>query len=225
MKLRINYAIDAAMFVAFLLCGATGLAKLPALDLPMGDATYLALTAVHDWSGVAVAALIAVHALLHVTWMRNATRTIFAPASRATVAAKASKPRRAGVKGVVALLAFLLVPLSGFAMGHSSSMATLPQGIAYPAGTLKDGTYTGSATGYRAGLTVAVTVKGGKIASVDVVSSAETPRWFNRVLASLPALIVKAQSTDVDAVSGATSSSHGLCSAVEAALKSAVAAK
>jgi len=239
MKLRVNYAIDAAMLVAFAACGVTGLLKLPELNVPMGDAAYVITTAIHDWSGVATFVLIAVHAILHAKWWHNATKTIFNPkrsgetpavkpadklTEKVTGAGSGKRAKNAGKAKVAAALAVfvILIPLGAFAYGRGASNVTIPQGITYPALTLKDGTYTGTATGYREGLTVAVTVKGGKIASVDIVSDNETPRWFNRVIDVIPARIVDAQSTKVDSVSGATYSSNGIRSAVEAALKAAV---
>jgi uncharacterized protein with FMN-binding domain len=64
-------------------------------------------------------------------------------------------------------------------------------------------------------------VKSGKIASIDIVEHNETMRWFLRVINVIPNRILSAQGTGVDIVSGATSSSYGIMSAVENALKKA----
>jgi uncharacterized protein with FMN-binding domain len=231
MKLKVNYFVDVTMLVGFFACAITGVLKFPELNVQMSDGAYLAITTVHDWTGIASLALAAVHVLLHAKWFANATKTIFAPKKKVSSgdavepAAKNAVPARARLsKSAVALIALLLVvPLGSAAYAHGMrpSNATVPQGITYAAGTLKDGTYTGSATGYMPGLTVEVTVKSGMIKSVEIVSSNETPRWLTRVETSVPASIVKAQGTEIDTVSGATSSSEGIMSAVENALANA----
>ena len=86
--------------------------------------------------------------------------------------------------------------------------------------TYKDGTYTGSATGYHGLVTVKVTVKGGKISSVQVVSHSDTKSYFDRAK-TLIANILKQQTPDVDTVAGATKSSNGIINAVRNALKGA----
>lgn len=90
----------------------------------------------------------------------------------------------------------------------------------------KDGVYTGSAVGFRGhgynGVTkVSVTVKKDKITSVKVVSIGDTPRFYETPVEEIPQEILKAQSTNVDVVSGATFSSKGIINAVSAALKKA----
>ena len=82
----------------------------------------------------------------------------------------------------------------------------------------KDGTYTGIGRGYRPGLTVSVTIKNDKIISVILVSSDETPGYYERAVTIVPNEIVTAQSTNVDVVSGATRTSEGIISAVDDAL-------
>ena len=81
-----------------------------------------------------------------------------------------------------------------------------------------DGTYTGSANGMGGALEVSVTVEGGKIAAVDVLSHQETPGISDPALEKLPAAIVEAQSTEVDGVAGATLTSNAIKGAVDAAL-------
>lgn len=85
----------------------------------------------------------------------------------------------------------------------------------------KDGTFTGTATGYRPGLQVAVTIKNDKIQSVQIVSINDTPRFYQQAASVIPQEIVQNQSTNVDAVSGATRSSNGIIRAVQNALNQA----
>ena len=85
----------------------------------------------------------------------------------------------------------------------------------------KDGTYTGTGTGYRPGLTVSVVVKDDKIVSVQLLSTNDSRGFYETPAQVIPEEIVKSQSTKVDAVSGATRSSNGIMMAVEDALAQA----
>lgn len=86
-----------------------------------------------------------------------------------------------------------------------------------------DGTYTGSAMGYCSQITAAVTLKNKSIIKIRVVSQDDDEEYFSRALVVLKDM-VKAQSTQVDTVTGATYSSRGLINAVKEALKKAKAA-
>lgn len=87
--------------------------------------------------------------------------------------------------------------------------------------TYKDGTYTGSAQGYGGSIKVEVTIKNGKISKITVLdASGETASYFAKAKTLINA-IIKKQSTNVDAVSGATYSSNGIIKAVRNALSKA----
>ncbi|HPQ46655.1 MAG TPA: FMN-binding protein [Clostridia bacterium] len=89
-------------------------------------------------------------------------------------------------------------------------------------GIYNDGTYTGEATGFRPGLVVSVEIKDGMIASVEVIDHNEvSSRFYQRPIDLIPDRIVAEQSTDVDAISGATCTSDGIMEAVEDALSKA----
>lgn len=103
----------------------------------------------------------------------------------------------------------------------------VPQGTAgelarvRESGDYADGTYTGSAKGFGGTITVRVTIKDGKISSISVVSaSGEGSSYLARAKSVIGRIIGK-QSTNVDAVSGATYSSNGIIKAVRNALKKA----
>ena len=70
-------------------------------------------------------------------------------------------------------------------------------------------------------MTVRVTVSGGKVASIELGSSMDDEPYFGRAWATIPGRIIAAQTTSVDAVSGATYSSEGIRDAVNNALKKA----
>jgi hypothetical protein len=66
---RINYLVDIGLTLAFISTAATGLVKFPGLaryigishkSLPMREISVL-----HDWSGITLAMLVAVHIILH----------------------------------------------------------------------------------------------------------------------------------------------------------------
>ena len=85
-------------------------------------------------------------------------------------------------------------------------------------GMLKNGTFSGSARGYGGTINVKVTVYGGKIKGITIVShSGETPAFFDKAKAVV-AKILAAKSVNVDTVSGATYSSNGILNAVADAL-------
>lgn len=89
-----------------------------------------------------------------------------------------------------------------------------------------DGTYQGSGTGFRgATTTVSVTVKNGQISNIETVSYGDDAPYYNSAYQFVVNQIIQNQSTEVDAVSGATFSSHGIMEAVASALDLAKEAK
>ena len=88
-------------------------------------------------------------------------------------------------------------------------------------GQHKDGTFTGSASGYHGTVKVSVTIKNNKIKSIKILENHDDAAYFNRAKGILLPLMIKKQSTNVDSVSGATFSSNGIIKAVRNALKKA----
>lgn len=84
----------------------------------------------------------------------------------------------------------------------------------------KDGVYTGSAQGYGGITTVEVTISNGQIVDIKILSHHDDSPYINNA-SSLIDAIINAQSTNVDAVSGATYSSSGIINAVRDALSKA----
>ena len=87
--------------------------------------------------------------------------------------------------------------------------------------TYKDGVYTGSAQGYGGTTTVRVTVSGGKITDITVLSENDTDQFFSKAKDPIIKAIIAGQNPDVDTVSGATYSSNGIINAVKNALAKA----
>ena len=86
-----------------------------------------------------------------------------------------------------------------------------------------DGTYTGTGEGYGGDITVSVTVSGGQITAIEILSAPdETPAYFSQATGVIERILAR-QVAGVDAVSGATFSSEGIMAAVENALSGAIA--
>lgn len=83
---------------------------------------------------------------------------------------------------------------------------------------LTDGAFTGKGAGLMGPIEVSVTVEGGKIASVEVLSHSETAGISDPAITTIPGAIVEAQTWEVDAASGATFTSNGIKEAVRNAL-------
>ena len=86
------------------------------------------------------------------------------------------------------------------------------------AGQFADGVYTGTGNGFRGATNVTVTVENGEITDITVNSYSDDDQFFSRAESGVISSIIKSQSTDVDAVSGATFSSNGIKEAVADAL-------
>lgn len=84
---------------------------------------------------------------------------------------------------------------------------------------LKDGVYTGEATGYQGPLKVEVTISGEKITEVKVLDNVETVGIGSKALDALSKSIVENNSVGVDTLSGATASSKAIISAVTNAIE------
>lgn len=85
----------------------------------------------------------------------------------------------------------------------------------------KDGIWTGTALGYNDNITVSVTISGGKITDISIISGYDDTPYYDWAKDTIPQSIIDTQSANVDTVSGATFSSEGIIQAVEAALENA----
>lgn len=85
----------------------------------------------------------------------------------------------------------------------------------------KDGTYSGSASGFAGTLQVNVQISNDIITSITVTSHNDTPGFTDMAIEEIPSKIIAIQSTSVDVVSGATYTSKGIINAVSDALSKA----
>ena len=100
----------------------------------------------------------------------------------------------------------------------SDSQATDEDSIS---GAYKDGEYFGKASAYNGNVEVKVTISGGKMTAIDIVKTKDDEDYFFDAQKKVIPEILEKQSTDVDAVAGATTSSEGIAHAVEKALEQA----
>ncbi|MBR4016137.1 MAG: S-layer homology domain-containing protein [Anaerotignum sp.] len=85
----------------------------------------------------------------------------------------------------------------------------------------QDGTYEGTGEGYKGKITLSVTITEGKISEITEIEHSETANFWNTAK-EIFADIIRENSPDVDAVTGATRSSNGIKAAVKDALSKAV---
>ncbi len=83
---------------------------------------------------------------------------------------------------------------------------------------VEDGTYTGTADGFAGEIELEVTVSGGEITEIVIISHEDTPDFWDQAEGETIDRIIEAQDVEVDAVSGATASSEGIMEAVADAL-------
>lgn len=85
----------------------------------------------------------------------------------------------------------------------------------------KDGTFEGTGEGKVGPIKVSVAIEKGKIAEVSVLDHQETPGLSDSSIKEIPEAIIKAQSAEVDSISGATMTSDAIKLAVTQALEKA----
>ena len=110
---------------------------------------------------------------------------------------------------------------SKYSASSSKKMTAATQKAKKSNTVYKDGVYTAEAKGMNGPVKVEVSVEGKKIAAVKVVSHSETPGISDPAFDVIPAAMVKANSFEVDSVSGATMTSKALIEAAKLALKDA----
>jgi len=85
----------------------------------------------------------------------------------------------------------------------------------------KDGVYQGSGEGFGGSIVVQVIVSDGRLSEIEILSADGETKDYLEQAGKLAEEIVEKQSAEIDAVSGATYSSHGILDAVGAALEEA----
>lgn len=128
--------------------------------------------------------------------------------------------RQAGAVICCAALSASVALFLGMSSSNSVESAPPVESAAESHSGYRDGTYTGSAMGMNAPIEVSVTVEGGHITDISIVSSRDDEPYFSDALYVIDDILA-VNHTQVDTVTGATYSSGGILDAVEAALESA----
>ena len=98
-------------------------------------------------------------------------------------------------------------------------LVALREKVGYPYTVIPEEMFANGKEGYTCGtLKVKVTMDGDKIAKIDILSHGDTAGVCNAAYDTVPGKIIDAQSTNVDAATGATISSKAIMAAVEDAL-------
>lgn len=116
------------------------------------------------------------------------------------------------MKKIASLFLVIAMVLSMVACGNSAPAAT---------DTLKDGTYTGEANGINGPIKVEVVVKDGALSDIQLLEHTETSGLGDSAMNQILPTMVENQTTNVEAIAGATRSSEGLKQAVRNALMEA----
>ena len=87
--------------------------------------------------------------------------------------------------------------------------------------TLKNGTYSASANGHGGPVTVEVTTNNNKISAVKVTNQTESPYVGDTAMKLIPKEIIKQQTLNVDAITGATMTSEAIINAANKAVAQA----
>lgn len=127
----------------------------------------------------------------------------------------------AAIGGTVVVGNLLSFPVSETVSGRQATEKTERAEITEK-GNYKDGIYTGTGEGFRGKTQVQVTVEDGYITDIAVLSFQDDREFFQKAQSAVIGDILAEQTSDVDAVSGATFSSNGIMEAVADALGSSL---
>lgn len=95
------------------------------------------------------------------------------------------------------------------------------ESVTEPVSVYQNGTFSASAYGYDGDVSVTITIENDYITEIRAITSESDEWYFDSAYATVCSQILNTQSTNVDAVSGATYSSNAIMSAVQKALDSA----
>jgi len=116
------------------------------------------------------------------------------------------------------LVLILVVLLAGFGVA-SAKKKEEKKPAPIKLSQIADGTYFGKSKGILTGVKVEVAVKKGRITKIEILKARGWPTFKKKAIKEMPGRIIKAQSLNVDAVTGATISSKNIIQAVENALR------
>lgn len=123
--------------------------------------------------------------------------------------------RKRDIIALIALACCSIAALIAVVLFRQASVPLPPQGVE---GTFVPGTYTGEGQGYGGTVVVTLTTDSSTITDVKVTGDKETPNVGGLYLETLADQVKRAQSADIDGVSGATLTSNGVKEAAAAAI-------
>ena len=126
----------------------------------------------------------------------------------------------ASAQGILDAVRNALLEASGIENGVEDVPEEEPEEIDISA--VPDGTYQGSADGFKSTIVVEVVLEAGTIVSVEVLEHDDTPEYFRDSNPLIPERILEEQDLDVDTQTGATRSAEGIINAVRDALAGAL---
>ncbi|MFW5790762.1 MAG: RnfABCDGE type electron transport complex subunit D, partial [Bacillota bacterium] len=103
----------------------------------------------------------------------------------------------------------------GFLAAIGNAVLSIEDEFSIP---VDDGTYTGSAEGYKDQIEVEVDVADGQISDIEVLEHSDTSDIAEPAFEKLKETVIDRQTTSVDSISGATNSSEGFLQAIDDAL-------
>ena len=103
--------------------------------------------------------------------------------------------------------------------GKAGDASTAAAGVGGIAAAVPDGEYEGKGVGYNGNIKVKVSVACGKITAIEILKTDDDEEYFYDAKKQVINAILEQQTTEVDAASGATSSSEGIMKAVKNALQ------
>lgn len=107
------------------------------------------------------------------------------------------------------------------AESSTAGQAQEPAAYKEPEYGYKDGTYTGSASGFGGTITVEITIKKGKMTAIKILEAGGEGASYLEKAKGILEKIIKNQNPKVDAASGATFTSNGIMNAVKNAMEKA----
>lgn len=117
---------------------------------------------------------------------------------------------------VIVIAVFILFPLIGSRASNEAFVQI--EG-------LKDGLYTGTGIGFGGSINVEVLIEDSRIKDINVLSHSETTGYYEEVFRTLSKEIVEKQNPNIDAISGATTTSRGFLNAVKRGISQALEGK
>jgi len=79
-RAKLSYVIDAFIGISFLVCGITGILKIPLLIRTFAlnqTLPYKTISIIHDWSGALMVFFALTHVIMHWRWIVAMTKNLF----------------------------------------------------------------------------------------------------------------------------------------------------